>query len=212
MSDFTIYGPAPSTFVRTARIYCEEKGVAYDLEEVDFADDSYKEIHPFSHIPAIKHGDFTLYETQAIGRYVDAAFDGPQLQPADIKARAIQDQWMSALCHYVDRAIVRELVIERVVAPMRGRESDEDVIAAAVPKVEYQLDIIGDTLSKSDYLAGDALSLADPILLPMLTYLRLTPEGGKLLDGRKAVNAWYDRMAERPSSEATLPPMLKAAE
>ena len=35
----------------------------------------------------MRHGDFTLYETTAICRYVDGAFQGPALQPADVQGR-----------------------------------------------------------------------------------------------------------------------------
>ena len=31
----------------------------------------------------MRHGDFTLYETSAIMRYVDEAFDGPRAPPTE---------------------------------------------------------------------------------------------------------------------------------
>ena len=39
------------------------------------------ELHPFSKLPAFRHGEFTLFKTIAIMRYVDEAFKGPPLQP-----------------------------------------------------------------------------------------------------------------------------------
>ena len=51
--------------------------------------------HPFGRIPAIEHGDFKLYECQAILRYIDAAFDGPSLTPREPKAMA-RMSWRSA--------------------------------------------------------------------------------------------------------------------
>ena len=44
--------------------------------------------HPFGRVPAIQHGNFTLYETQAILRYLDDVFPEPALQPADAQPRA----------------------------------------------------------------------------------------------------------------------------
>ncbi len=41
MSDIVVYGFAPSTFVRTARLALEEKGVDYELEAVDFGADRF---------------------------------------------------------------------------------------------------------------------------------------------------------------------------
>ena len=43
--------------------------------------------HPFGRVPTIDHDGFALYETQAIIRYVDAAFAGPALH-ARAMARA----------------------------------------------------------------------------------------------------------------------------
>ena len=57
----------------------EEKGVAYRLENIDtFSEDDppagYEKRHPFLRIPAFGHDGFSLYETGAITRYIDAAF------------------------------------------------------------------------------------------------------------------------------------------
>lgn len=38
---------------------------------------------------AMRHGDFILYEFQAITRYIDRAFDGPELRPAEPRAAAL---------------------------------------------------------------------------------------------------------------------------
>ena len=37
MADVKIYGAPQSTYVRTARMICEEKGIDYDLEVVDIS-------------------------------------------------------------------------------------------------------------------------------------------------------------------------------
>ena len=51
--------------------------------------------------PAIEHGDFRLYECQAILRYIDAAFDGPRLTPLEPKAMARMSQVLNILDWYV---------------------------------------------------------------------------------------------------------------
>ena len=78
-----IYGPAYSTYARTVRLALEEKGVDYDLVEVDLLAGATKAPehlarHPFGKVPAFEHDGFELYETDAIMRYVDAAFPGPR--------------------------------------------------------------------------------------------------------------------------------------
>ena len=87
MSNITIYGVAPSTYARTARMAFHEKGVAHEFEEVDFTSGEHKKLHPFGKVPAMRHGDLVLYETLAIGTYADTAFDGPPLQPASAPTR-----------------------------------------------------------------------------------------------------------------------------
>jgi glutathione S-transferase len=83
MTELEIIGASQSTFVRAARMVCEEKGVAYrhtparpHSPEVDY-------IHPFGKIPVMRYGDFHLFESKAIATFVDRAFPGPKLIPDD---------------------------------------------------------------------------------------------------------------------------------
>ena len=71
MTTVTIFGFPQSTFVRTVRMTCEEKGVPYSLESVEWGAASHRTRHPFLRIPAFQHGNFALYESLAIARYVD---------------------------------------------------------------------------------------------------------------------------------------------
>lgn len=211
MADVVIYGPSPSTYVRTARLACAEKGITHTLEPLDLGSDAHAKLHPFKKVPAMRHGDFVLFESGAICRYVDRAFPGPALQPKDIKDLARMDQWMSAISDYCYQAMIRECVIQRVLVPMRGGKTDEAMVKAAWPKIEYQLAVLEQTLGKQQYLAGSALSLADLTLVPIVFYVKLQPEGAPLLAKHKGVSGWFDRMAARPSFGATMPEFPKAA-
>jgi glutathione S-transferase len=206
MATLTIYGWAPSTYTRTARMYCLEKGVDHELEGLEMGSDAHQALHPFKKIPIMQHGDFRLFETPAIGRYVDEAFDGPPLQPADPKARAVMTQWMTVLEDYLYGAMVRGVVLPRVVYPMRGMEPDEELIARSMPTVTHQLAVLDAGLAGTDYLAGDAPTLADWLVEPVITYLRNTPDAGDAVNGSTNVAAWHDRMMARPSFAATMPP------
>jgi len=102
MSDPIIFGPAYSTYARSARLALEEKGVPYKLQEVDIMKGecqtpAYLARQPFAKVPAFEHDGFTLYETAAIERYVDQAFPGPKLQPADPKRQARMTQIISII-------------------------------------------------------------------------------------------------------------------
>ena len=205
MTDVTIYGPAMSTYVRAARLACAEKGVSHAIEEVEFGSEAHRKLHPFAKVPAMRHGDFVLYETEAICRYIDRAFPGPALQPADVKALARMDQWLSAVRDYVYPVMIEELVWERLVVPMEGGQPDEAMISGAVPKMTEQIAVFERALASDPYLAGAAPSLADWMLFPIIVYLRVTPEGEAALPKAPKLAAWFARMASRPSAPATDP-------
>jgi glutathione S-transferase len=206
MPDPTIFGFPQSTYVRTVRLACEEKGVAYDLAPMGFSSDGLAELHPFRRIPAFRHGDVSLFEASSICRYVDAAFEGPALTPPDAAGAARMEQWISVINAYVDPPIIREIVIERITRPLQNRPADEEKCAAAKPRAAHALGIIDTALSKHDFLAGGEISLADFFLLPILYYFRQLPEGLEILPTLPHLGAWYRRMRNRASIIATTPP------
>ncbi len=207
MADVKVYGFPQSTYVRTARLALEEKGVSYDLLPIDPGSEDHLKLHPHGKMPAFSHDDFYLYETSAIARYVDETFDGPQLQPIDVRERGLMNQWASAIMDYYYPDMIKAFILERVLAPTRGREPDEERIAEAMPRIERQVEIVEEGLSGRDFLAGNSLSLADLFLAPIFFYVGLQPEGEKLFGGKSNIGGWKQRISARPSFQATIPPM-----
>jgi Glutathione S-transferase, N-terminal domain len=72
-----LHGFRYSVYVRVARIVLAEKGLAYENVEVDpFAPEmriEYLDLHPFRRVPTLVDGEFVLYETEAITRYIEAS-------------------------------------------------------------------------------------------------------------------------------------------
>ncbi len=211
MANVTVYGPPQSTYVRTARIALEEKGVAYELGPVEFGQPSHLALHPFAKIPAFTHGDVHLYETIAITTYINDAFKGAALLPADPAARARAFQWISVTNDYIYGIAIRDLVIERFVKPMRGGTPDEALIARNKPTLLARFDIVDKALQGSSYLAGE-YSLADMFLLPIVAYLPALPEGREVLARCRNIDAWLKRVMARPAVTKTAPPVPQAAE
>lgn len=208
MTQPVVYGSPNSVYVRAVRLTLAEKGVDYDLVPVEvFGPDGppadHLLRHPFGRIPAFRHGSFALYETSAIARYVDEAFDGPSLQPVIPRARARMNQAIAVLDSYGYRTMVWDIFVERVRAPMWGRATDEARIAAAVPRAATCLRALAEIGEGGPWLAGPAMTLADLHAAPMFAYFRKTPEGGALMDACPPIAAWWDRMAERGSMVAT---------
>lgn len=204
-----LYGPGYSTYTRAARLAMEEKGVDYDLVEVDFISGGLPEEHlarqPFGKVPAFEHDGLALYETAAIERYVDEAFDGPALQPSTPAQRARMTQIISIIDSYTYPHTVGELVIQRLVRPMLGAEADEAVIRAAVPEVDKSMTQLDRLLGDNEFLAGNALSLADLHLAPIFDYFVNTPESNGIMDSKPRLGAWWERMASRDSMAKTAP-------
>lgn len=197
-----VRGAAFSVYVQAVRLALEEKGVHYELHEVDpFAPEGppaeHFDRHPFGKIPAFEDGRVRLFESEAIARYVDDAYPGPALQPADPVARALMSQTISVLRSYAYPTWVWTLYIERVSKPRRGAEPDEAAISQAMPKVRTCARIIAEAMGDGPFLAGETPSLADCFAAPMTACLMAAPEGASVLAEAPPLAAWWDRMRAR---------------
>ena len=205
MADVTVYGFPLSTYVNIVRLVVTEKGVPFRFHDLEpeMGGPGHLALHPFGRVPILEHDGFRLYETSAIGLYVDEAFEGPSLQPADVRERARMHRWISALNGYFYPYMAYHLGHERIVYPALGIAPDEKVVAAAVPKVATCLEVMEAELAVGgDFLVAGRLSLADFFLFPSLTTLSRTPEGQALLAPRELVRAWWLRMQGLPSVQA----------
>ena len=209
MVEPSLYGAAYSVYVRVARLALLEKGVAYRLVEVDaFASDGPPAEHltrqPFGKIPAFEHDGFRLYETGAITRYVDEAFEGTALQPVNPQARARMNQVISILDSYAYPVLVWVIYVERIDAPKRGRRSDEARIMLALPEAETCLTALEDILADGPWLAGPVLTLADLHAAPIFDLLLQTPEGAEMLAQHPRLMAWWSAASARESMTLTI--------
>lgn len=208
MSLPTLYGLSRSVYTRIARLALEEKGVRYMLEEVDIfastrALEEQRHRHPFGRIPALTHEGATIYETVAITRYIDEAFPGPALQPAQPKARARMTQVMSLLDAYGYRPMVWGVFVQRIAIPRRGATPNEAIITESMQQSRTVLSALDALLGTCRFFAGEEISLADLHAAPMLLYFSLTPEGNGLLLSYSRLRQWLAHMASRGSVIAT---------
>jgi glutathione S-transferase len=199
-----VFGAPYSVYVRAVRLALEEKGIDYELVPVDiFASGGpsleHLSRHPFGKIPAFEHAGFRLYEAGAITRYVDEVFPGPRLQPADPRSHARMNQIISILDSYVYRTLVWDIYVERVARPASGFASDEEKIAAALPRAEVTLSALEELMAEAPWLAGPTMSLADLHAAPMFAPVRLAREGQHLLNRHDRLAKWWDRISTRPS-------------
>jgi glutathione S-transferase len=198
MAAIKIHGVPPSTFTRTVRLACHEKGIDYEL--VPTTPGEITALNPFRKIPAITHGDLVLYESTAILRYLDRTFAGPRLWPDDSVGVALCDQWISAFCDSLVNAALRYMASRYGFLPVPGemRQQYLDKTREVVPIFDRQL-------GKTRYLAGDAMTAADLFLAPLLFYFPDIPELRAIGDAVPNCARWARDMAGRPSVRATEP-------
>ncbi|RAZ89839.1 glutathione S-transferase family protein [Mesorhizobium hawassense] len=200
MAKPTLYGADYSVYVRIARMALQEKGVDYELVPLDiFTAEGipawYLELHPFGRIPAFEHDGFRLFETGAIARYVDEAFDGPALQPADARGRARMGQIIGMLDAYAYRAMVWDVAVER----LEKAQPDEALIAAGLSQAETVLEVLTSLKAQGPWLLGDQLTLADLHAAPIIAYFLKVAEGQELFAHFSGLQDWWDRIVERAS-------------
>lgn len=205
-----LFGADYSVFVRICRLTLEEKQIGYDLVPVDvFAEngppDWYADKHPFSKIPAFEHGDLTLFETGAITRYVDEAFEGPALQPDGPVSRARMNQILSILDNYAYRSMVWGLYVEQVAKPRRGVSTDEARVAEALPVARTCLKTLEVLKRSGPWLLGDRLTLADLYAAPMFACFIRAPASAALMADCPSVMDWWRRIQGRNSMKKTEP-------
>lgn len=206
MADVVISGFPLSTFVRTARMACHHKGVDYDLEPHMPHSDEINALHPWGKVPGFQHGDVKLFESVAIALYVDEAFDGPALQPADAVGRARMHQWISAYNDNIYRP-AGTIVIQRLMYEAQGQEPDMAAIEDSIPKARKGFEVLDGALANREWLAGNAVSVADMLVAPMVFYIPMLPEHEPLIGGLANLDAWYQRVAALDSFKQSEPPL-----
>ena len=215
MSEFVVHGILGSPFVRAVEVALREKGAPYRVRAMspgDHKSPEYLDRHPFARVPAFEHGDFRLYETQAILRYIDDVLPSPPLVPTDARLAARMNQIMGINDWYFFPLVARAIVFNRIVGPkLLNLQCDEAAIAAAVPEGRRCIRELERLIGEQRFLAGDQLTLADVLLAPQLDFFAATPEGTSMLADTR-LSAWLTRMNARPSMAATPRPLpLQAA-
>ncbi len=198
-----------SVYNRIARIALHEKGVSYETEEIDpFAEDvpeHYMQRQPFGRVPVLSHGKFDVYETSAIGRYIDAAFEGPRLVPLEVECLARLAQIVSIVDSYGYRPMVRQVFAHRVFGPALGNESDEAEIKIGLAASRTVLQALETMATEAHVLDRQTFTLADCHLAPMLGYFVQAPEGEAALRNYSRLSAWWGWASERASVAETDP-------
>lgn len=198
MTKLSIHGVPPSTFTRTVRLGCHEKSIDYEL--VPTRPDAIGPLNPFRKIPAMMHGDLTLFESSAILRYLDRVFPGPRLWPEEPRPAGLCDQWASAICDHLAGA-----ALPYFAARFGFRQMPADLVARHLERIHEVIPVFERRLGDSRYLAGENVTAADLYLVPIFFYFSEVPELKTIGDASPNCVRWAREMGGRPSVRATDP-------
>ncbi|HVF64610.1 MAG TPA: glutathione S-transferase family protein [Casimicrobiaceae bacterium] len=158
-----IWGRITSINVQKVVICAEELGLRF--ERVDAGGQfgivntpEYKRLNPNALIPVIEDGDFVLWESNAIVRYLARTHGGGGLWPDDPKLAADADRWMDWQATTVTPAMT-DAFWQLIRTPSDKR--DAAALQASIAKTEPKLAILDAHLAQRDYAVGNVLTMAD---------------------------------------------------
>jgi glutathione S-transferase len=191
-----------SSNCRKVRAVAEELGIPLEYVRVDLPaggsrTPAFLSWNPNGRVPVLVDGDFVLWESTAIIRYLAS---GSHLLPADRRAGAEVDRWMSWQLAHLAPAVSR-VGFEKIVKRLTGRgEPDPAAVAAGSAEFESLTAILDAALAGREYVAGP-LTLAD---FALAAHYSLAPACGLDVRAHRRVDSWLARMLARDSMRRAL--------
>jgi glutathione S-transferase len=159
----TVWGRRNSSNVQKVLWALEELGVPYARENVGGSfggnrDPDFLAMNPMGLVPVIRDGDVTMFESNAIVRYLSARFGGGLLRPADHRGLAMAEQWMEWQAQAV-APHVNGLFLQIVRTAPEAR--NQAAISAHEKQAGEAMKIADAWLSQREWFAGSAFSFGD---------------------------------------------------
>lgn len=193
-----ILGKSSSINVRKVLWLCVELDLPYDQEEWGSGFRStlvpeFLALNPNAMVPVICDGDFVLWESNAICRYLASVHNRADLLPEEPPARAIVEQWMdwqatelNNAWRYAFMGLVRNSPEHTNIAAIR----------ASAENWNRRMAILEMQLSKTgSFVAGSTFTLADIVIGLSINRWFMTPINHPVFP---AVAEYYERLSERP--------------
>ena len=154
-----IIGSFVSPYVRKVLACLNLKGVAYEVDPITpfYGNDEFERLSPLRRIPVLIDGDFAISDSSVICGYLDEAYRGHRLFPADPRdcARA---RWLE---EYADTRLgdvfIWGFFYQKIVRPLVWREPiDEERVAKSEQEdIPAALDYLEGELPADGYLFGE---------------------------------------------------------
>ena len=194
----TLLGKPTSINVRKVLWLCAELELPVDLQpwgsgHRDTQLPAFLALNPNGLVPVLRDGDFTLWESNSICRYLAAREQRTDLLPTAPRKRALVEQWMdwqatelNNAWRYIFMALVRQ----------DPRYDNKTEMQNSVASWNRHMRILDDQLAHSGaFVAGERFTLADIVLGLSACRWQLAPIERPSLP---SVAAWQARLATRP--------------
>jgi glutathione S-transferase len=204
-----IWGRANSVNVQKVLWCSRELGVAFERIDAGMqfgrnTDSDYLAMNPNGRVPTMVDGDFVLWESNSIMRYLALAHgDGATLYPADPRIRAGIERWLDWTLSTL-QPVERPLFWGLVRTPLAQRDMTAMQTAADTAAVQWH--IIDSHLVDRSMLEGETFTLAD---IAVGAYARrwLGVEG-VVKPVLPNLARWFEALSRRPAfQEFVAPPM-----
>lgn len=154
--------------------------------------------NPNALVPTLEDGDFVLWESNVIVRYLCAKHAAGTLYPQDLHARFEAERWMDWQQTTLNPA-GREAFIQLVRTPADRR--DQAALDRSVRATQPLLAILDAQLAQHAFMAGDRLTMADiPIACEMHRWWGLPLQHGE----HPHLRRWYDGLRALPAARGAL--------
>jgi glutathione S-transferase len=194
-----LYDFLPCPFGQKVRIALAEKGLTYELVEVDLAKGEHRQqdffrLNPLGRVPVLVDEDATIYDSTIINEYLEDEYPDPPILP-DVSSSSMRARARL----FEDFADTRfTFQVGQLMAELGKPETERnaDRLQRVNRDIERMLDYLNQELAGRQFVAGD-FSVADIGFIPRLLVLpNLGIEAGT---NRTNVDAWIKRLLERPS-------------
>lgn len=193
-----LYNTQRCPYARRTRIVLNEKGIDFEVHEVDLANKSeeFLSVSPYGKVPVLTVNGMSLYESNVVNEYLDEVHETPRLLPENPEQRALARSWMAFADDYFFPAIFRVRVDpERGFPEEQVREAYEELVDT-LSRLEHQLE-------GKRYLVGE-YTLADIAHAGNFHRLRELAESGDVpLQKYPNVVAWMEQVESRESYKAS---------
>jgi len=192
-----IFGHPMSICTRKVLMTLAETNTPHEFMLVDFAKGEHKQaayvaLQPFGQVPALQDGDFEMYESRAMCRYINEKNHG-SLVPNALHARARMEQWIS-----IETTTFAGPVTKFVLHHIFHFEQPPEVLKTAADQLTNVLPIMDRQLARVPFFAGESFTLADVYFIPYFEYALAIPLK-ELFAKHTHVMAWWSKVSARPT-------------